>query len=272
MQFKYGGVSVLTKDNEPQTIKGISGKVIILQHAPPALHGGILIQSNIAYIDCCSSVGDIDQSLEDFLPRAVEGLGAKVLHASSVLNVDNDLFIFVGQSGAGKSTLAKLTTLLGARLVSDDAVVFWEKEGGYRISPTANYIKLYKSVQNATDGSTYNNHLGNTSILENGSEKVRVEIGNSVTEDLSLEERNLHLVFITRDNSSKGFNYSRLETLKNEYSKLLFESLIRLDASYDLQKDLAFVSWLVGKSKIYSVTMPSDYIPSQSDLEELVSR
>jgi hypothetical protein len=80
--------------------------------------------------------------LNQILPLVLSRRGRTVLHASAV-SYAGRVAAFIGRSGAGKSTLAVACARLGASIVSDDCLVVYPDDAGWRAVPCHAGVRLW---------------------------------------------------------------------------------------------------------------------------------
>ena len=59
-----------------------------------------------------------------------------LLHAAAAVQADGTGWVLAGRSGAGKSTLAGLCHAQGWRILNDDRVMVFRRDGGWRVAGT----------------------------------------------------------------------------------------------------------------------------------------
>ena len=74
--------------------------------------------------------------------------GREILHGGALCFADTGIAI-MGDSGTGKSTLAAALVASGARSISDDLLVFTEREAGFEIEPGPARLKLFPATAHA---------------------------------------------------------------------------------------------------------------------------
>jgi hypothetical protein len=94
-----------------------------------------LVGSGGAQIQVCPGAAATGETirhllLDQVLPAALANAGKLVLHASAVL-VPGGVAAFMGRSGQGKSTLAASFCESGYALVTDDCLLFEQRENGF---------------------------------------------------------------------------------------------------------------------------------------------
>jgi hypothetical protein len=80
--------------------------------------------------------------LNQILPLVLSRRGRTVLHASAV-SYAGRVAAFIGRSGAGKSTLAVACARMGALIVSDDCLVVYPDDAGWRAVPCHAGVRLW---------------------------------------------------------------------------------------------------------------------------------
>ncbi|HPR67656.1 MAG TPA: hypothetical protein PLJ99_00025 [Kiritimatiellia bacterium] len=63
-------------------------------------------------------------------------IGGVLLHAAAAVQADGTGWVLAGRSGAGKSTLAGLCHAQGWRILNDDRVMVFRRDGGWRVAGT----------------------------------------------------------------------------------------------------------------------------------------
>ena len=74
--------------------------------------------------------------------------GREILHGGALSFADTGIAI-MGDSGTGKSSLAAALIAAGARSISDDLLVFTEREAGFEIEPGPPRLKLFPATAHA---------------------------------------------------------------------------------------------------------------------------
>ena len=84
---------------------------------------------------------------DQVIPRILSHLGRVTMHASAVQSPDGRIAAFLGPSGQGKSTLAAFFHREGWPLLSDDCLLFEEKQGRVVGIPAYPSLRLWADSQ-----------------------------------------------------------------------------------------------------------------------------
>ncbi|HUP90587.1 MAG TPA: hypothetical protein VM100_14660 [Longimicrobiales bacterium] len=181
--------------------------------------------------------------LTQALSVALLQMGIEGLHGAAIESDDN-AFVLLGDCGYGKSTLAAHALMRGARLLTDDLVVFSESS----VLPGAQRMKIERNLGNRV--------LGDRAItpMGEGSEKWIFPLRD---DEFAREPVALRAIFVLEPDS----NRVALERMKHTdaFKGLLAATFNPLDTTGErLRAHMSFIDALARSTPVFRLSVPRD--------------